>query len=173
MTLPVPGAGSCSRVPTAPTPRPRNTQRLSGRPLGAERPLAFPANTAQGTCSRVACRLQLQGAPRGLLGAPPLATAALLPLCLLPVLGLALLLLLPLRMQPALSQALLLALRMRPALSQALLLPVLPQSSCRQQRAWLAQGRRRPQQRAHKYILQPAAMTPVQLLVVASLLSHS
>ena len=156
MTQHVPGAGLYSRGPAAPTARPRNTQQLSGRSLGAARPLSFPAN--QGICNGVACHLQLQAALRGLLGAPPLATAALLVLCLLPVLGLTLLLLL---------------MRKRLALSQALLLPVLPQSSCQLQRLWLAQGRHRAQQRAPMYILQPAATTPVQLLVVASLLSHS
>lgn len=159
MTLPVPGAGSCSRAATAPTPRPRNTQQLSGRPPGAARPLASPANRAQGICSGVAGRLQLQAAQRGLLGAPTLATAALLPLCLLPVLGLALLLLL--------------RLRGRPALLQAVLLPVLTHSSSQQQKPWPAQGRHRLQQLAHMYILQPAPMMPVQLLVVASLVSHS
>ena len=68
----------------------------------------------------MASRLQLQAAQRGLLGAPTLATAALLPLCLLPVLGLALLLLL--------------RLRGRPALIQAVLLPVLTHSSSQQQK---------------------------------------
>ena len=109
----------------------------------------------------MACCLQLQAALRGLLGAPPLAPAARLPLCLLPVLSLALLLLL------------LLLLRMGPALSQALLLPVLTQSSCSQQRPRPAQGRHMPQQQAHMYIRQPAAMTPMQLLVVASLHSQN
>ena len=165
MTLPVPGGGPCSRVPTAPTPRPRTTQQLSGRPLGAARPRAFPAHQTQGICSGVACRRQLQAAPRGLLGAPPPDAAALLLLCLLPVLGLSLLLLLLL--------LLVLMLHMRPALSGALLLPVLTQSSCQQHRPWLAQGRHRPQQRLHMYKLQQAAMTPVLLLVLASLLSLS
>ena len=64
---------------------------------------------------------------------------------------------------------LLLLRRMGPALSQALLLPVLTQSSCQQQRPQIARGRHRPQQQAHTYTLQPAAVTPVQLLVVANL----